>query len=66
MVSVARLQRAIKESVQYRHDPYGSAINLTTHLFSRDTCKLVNKNSNVIPVYKVNKFLTQDFKILTD
>ena len=34
--------KIIKESVQERHGSDGNVINLTTHSFSRDNCKLNN------------------------
>ena len=44
-----KLQRTIKTSLKQRHDPDGCMINLSKHSFSKDTYKLLNKNSSFIP-----------------
>ena len=47
-----KLQRAIR----FQFDRAGQIINLTQTKFSRETCKLLNKNLNFVPTQnKINK-----------
>ena len=46
------IQRAIKSKIRYKSDPSGHVINLSKHLFSLDTFKLLNKNLNFVPTPK--------------
>ena len=44
--------RTIKSKYRYKSDPSGNVINLSKHLFSLDTFKLLNKNVNFVPTPK--------------
>ena len=49
--TMATLENYIEQlkQLKQRHDPHGCVINLSKHPFSKDTCKLLNKNLSFIP-----------------
>ena len=43
-VNSIAIQRKIKNMLEYRSDSFGNILNLSKHLFSLNTYKLLNKN----------------------